>query len=166
MPRLTPDELTVCFDSYDIPGGQGGYDLWMASRTSRDSPFTNITNLKSLNTAAIEKSGCFTPDGLGLYFSSDRNGSMQQLFLATRDTLDSPFGSPVHLSFFDIDGGGSWQPCLASDGSALYFLAQIGPDRATRDIWVSYSVVPIPAAVLLGMLGLGTAGWRLRSRTV
>jgi hypothetical protein len=141
MPRLTPDEKIVLFDASDIPGGQGGYDLWMATRSDRHWAFGNVTNVAELNTPANESSGSITPDGLTVYFSSDRDGS-QALFRATRDTIDSPFGPPVHLSFFDVPGGGCMHPCLASDGSALYYMVQQGSDRTTRDIWVSYAVVP------------------------
>jgi len=163
MPRLTPDELSVVFNAQDIPGGYGGYDMWMSVRDGPDSAFGDIKNLAELNTTANEGVGTLTPDGLRICFASDRNGKTQ-IFQATRKTLDSPFGSPVHLSVFDIPGRLSTQPWLASDGSALYFMSSVIGDRSTRDIWVSYNVVPTPSAFLLGALGLIFAGWRLRER--
>jgi hypothetical protein len=164
MPRLAPDELSVVFNAQDIGGGDGGYDMWMAVRENPDSPFGDIRNLSELNTAANEGVGTLTPDGLTLYFASDRDGSMQ-IFRAIRESLDSPFGSPVHLSVFDIPGRHVHQPWLASDGSALYFESSVIGNRSTRDIWVSYNVVPLPSAFLLGTLGLSFASWRLWRRT-
>ncbi|MHC4693823.1 MAG: LamG domain-containing protein, partial [Planctomycetota bacterium] len=46
-PTLTADELTIFFSSFPtnpIPGGEGGDDIWMATRPDRYSPFGNITN--------------------------------------------------------------------------------------------------------------------------
>ncbi len=143
MPRLTADENIVIFDASDIPGGRHGYDLWMATRTDLYAPFENVTNLQELNTPASELPGFIAPDGLTIYFSSDRDGS-HALFRATRPTLESRFGAPEHLSFFDVPGGFCMHPALADDGNALYFMAQQGPDPSTRDIWVSYATIPVP----------------------
>ncbi len=137
MPRLTPDEKTVIFSASDIPGGQGGYDLWMATRPDRTTPFGNVTNLRELNTPAEEHPGCITPDGLALYFSSNRDGS-HALFRATRPTMNNHFDPPVHLWLFDVSGF-SLHPAVAGDGSALYFVAEQESDPNTQDIWVSYS---------------------------
>jgi hypothetical protein len=156
MPRLTADEETVFFDASDIPGGQGGYDLWMATRPDPNAPFGNVTSLKELNTAASELPGSITPDGLTVYFSSNRDGS-HALFGATRATVDGPFEPPVHLSFFDVPGGFCMHPDLANDGSALYFMAQQGSDPSTRDIWVSYAVVLVPVQAKLSLPPAGTA---------
>jgi hypothetical protein len=144
MPRLTRDEKTVIFDASDLSGGQGGYDLWMATRPHLYAPFENVANVQELNTPASELPGSISSDGLTLYFSSNRDGN-QALFRATRETPTSPFGPPVHLSFFDVPDGFSMHPGLANDGSALYFMAQQGSDPTTRDIWVSYAPGPIPA---------------------
>ena len=142
-PTLTADELIIFFDSPDIPG-EGGYDLWMASRPDRYSPFGAVTNLAEINTAANEGGPYVTPDGLILLFHSNRNGSYQ-IFRATRQSLTEPFGNVEHLSLFDSPGGLSCHPSMSSDGSALYFVKQLSADKATRDIYVSYT--PYLAAV-------------------
>jgi Tol biopolymer transport system component len=135
-PRLTRDELTIFFAAYNIPGGKGGYDIWMATRPDRNSPFGNIKNLEEINTATIDTVAFPSPDGLTLYFTSDRNGNLQ-LFKATRESLNAPFGNVEHLSFFDTPNGHSVHPCISSDGKAFYFVRSIA--GAPWDIWVSYS---------------------------
>jgi hypothetical protein len=142
LPRLTPDENTVIFSASDIRGGQGGYDLWIATRPDRKAPFGNVTNLSELNTPAEEHPGCMTPDGLAFYFSSNRDGNYA-LFRATRPATDNHFDPPVHLSLFDVSVC-SMHPAVASDGSALYFVVQQGWDRNTQDIWVSYAGAGFP----------------------
>ncbi|MBW8041288.1 MAG: hypothetical protein FVQ85_14965 [Planctomycetes bacterium] len=141
---LTADELIIFFDSPDIPGGLGGYDMWMATRPDMNSPFGQVTNLAELNTVTIDGGPYVTPDGLTLLFYSNRNGSYQ-LFRATRQSLSEPFGNIEHLSAFDTPDGLSVSPGLSSDGSALYFIRQPSVDRSTRDIYVSY-VDPGPIA--------------------
>jgi hypothetical protein len=133
---LTPDELIIVFVGYEVPGGQGDYDLWMATRPDTAAPFGNVTNLSLLNTAASEGGPFISPDGLALYFHSHRNGQWQ-LFKATRQSTEEPFGPPEHLSFFDTPGGHSAQPCLSSDGSAFYFRSHVTGAGHT-DIHVSY----------------------------
>ncbi|MHC4084287.1 MAG: LamG-like jellyroll fold domain-containing protein [Planctomycetota bacterium] len=136
-PSLTADELIIVFTSPDMAGGQGSWDLWMASRPDKSSPFGNITNLTQVNSSAKESGSFMTPDGLELYFNSLRNGPIQ-LFKATRQSLQDPFGMPVHLSFFDLPGGTSYGgAALSSDKKALYLTGAIGGDLG--DIYVSYS---------------------------
>jgi Tol biopolymer transport system component len=157
LPRLTADELTIVFQSEDIPGGQGERDIWMASRADLDLPFGEVRNLTEINTAAAEGSAFISPDGLTLYFSSARNG-LSQLFKSTRESLENPFGNIEHLSVFDTPGGNSTLPCVSSDGMAFYFSRNLigGP----ADIYVSY--IPEPATVLL--LGLGAVLLRKKRR--
>ncbi|NIP25430.1 MAG: hypothetical protein GWN67_13760 [Phycisphaerae bacterium] len=135
-PGLTGDELTIVFTSYDIAGGQGGYDIWMATRPDMNSPFENVTNLSEINTASNDGNPYISPDGLKLYFHSDRNGPAQ-LFKATRNSLTEPFGNIEHLSFFDTPAGSSVSPSLSSDGTALYFIRAL--TGQTTDIYVSYT---------------------------
>ena len=136
-PRLTADELTIFFSSYNMQGGHGGYDLWMATRPDRFSPFGEVRNLAEINTAAHDMSACILPDGLTMIFSSNRNNPTNfQLFMATSPSLDQPFGNIEHLAFFDSPGGGSIHPCLSSDGNVLYFMKNFS--QSSRDIWVSF----------------------------
>ena len=136
-PKLTPDELTIFFNAYEVPGGKGGYDIWKASRPDRNSPFSGPGNLSEINTIANEGAPSVSADGLTLVFHSDRNGPLQ-LFRATQASLAEPFGNVEHLSFADTPGGHSMHPYLTSDGGTLYFVSQLGEDQTTRDIFVSF----------------------------
>jgi Tol biopolymer transport system component len=145
-PSFSADELTVVFSNPNV----GGWDIYMATRPDKNSPFGNITNLAGINTASIESGPYLSPDALTIYLNSDRNGT-SQIFEAVRDSLNDPIGNVEHLSVFDTPGGASGQPCISSDGSAFYF-DRASPDTAGVDIYVSYNV-PEPCTLLL--IGLG-----------
>lgn len=156
-PKLTQDELTIVFSAYNAPGGMGGYDTWIATRPDISSPFDNIANLSAINSTGHEIAPFLTPDGLALYFHSNRSG-ISQLFKATRQSLSDPFGNLEHLSFFD-SAYGSMYPSLSADGSTLFFTRIMSPG-GSGDVYSSQ--VPEPTALLL--LGLGAFALKGKKR--
>ncbi len=135
-PTLTQDERIIVFSGNTLPGGKGQWDLWMASRSDQESTFADIQNLELLNSSASDMHPYITPDGLTLYFGSNRNEAFQ-LFRTTRTSLDSPFGPPEHLSMFDTPGGNSYYARLSADGKTFFFCRQ--EPNAKMDIHVSYA---------------------------
>jgi hypothetical protein len=166
-PSLTPDQLTIVFTGTNVSGGLGGYDIWMGTRADTSKPFGSFRDLKELNSTAVDCHPRLSADGLTLYFMSDRNGT-RELFSATRTSLTSLFGAPQELSFFDSLGSWNEYPDISADGQTFYFTRASA--TTSYDIYVSHVVpsvvppapVPVPGAVLLGVLGLTVAGWRLR----
>ncbi len=134
-PTLTRDERIIVFSGNALAGGKGQWDLWMASRPDRDAPFTDVRNLYSVNSGASDMHPYITPDGLTLYFGSDRNDRFQ-LFRAVRTFLDSPFSSPEHLTMFDTPEGDSYYARLAADGKSFLFCRK--KENEKMDIYVSY----------------------------
>jgi predicted outer membrane repeat protein len=135
--RLTADELTIFFAGPDQQGAGAEYDIWMATRPSRDGPFIEPAPMTELNSPANDLQATPSTDGLSLYFASNRSGRYQ-LFRATREGRRASFGPPVHLAFFDTPGGHTMFPYLSPDGKEFYFMRQRGENRSARDIWVSY----------------------------
>ena len=136
---LTADELTIVFNLLETPT-HWYKNLWMATRPDRQSPFGNFTQLTSVNAPGDDTTPYLSPDGLTLYFSSTRNTGAYQIFRAQRSSLTEPFGSPVHLSFFDTPVGSSAYPALSSDGSTMFFGRWLSGE--TTDIYVSYFTPP------------------------
>ncbi|MHC4566286.1 MAG: TolB-like translocation protein [Planctomycetota bacterium] len=134
-PSLTPDELTIFFTGTDVSEGVGGYDLWMATRPDKESPFGDAINLTEINSPGWDFHPSICPDGLTLYFASVCD-EKSRLFRATRTSVDAPFGAPEHLSFFDSEGVSLQYPFLGNDGTALYFVGW--EDGDTTDIHISY----------------------------
>jgi len=69
-PAIAPDELTLYFVS-DMPGGQGGKDIWKVTRNSTTDNWGRPENLgPAINTPGDEMFPYVHPDGT-LYFSSN-----------------------------------------------------------------------------------------------
>ncbi|MDR0790799.1 MAG: OmpA family protein [Bacteroidales bacterium] len=97
-PAVTSDELTLYFAS-DRPGGEGGYDLWKATRTAVDEPFGNIINLgKQINTEGREEFPILRTD-TRLYFSSDGHPGLGGLDLFYSDYINGEWSEPVNLQY-------------------------------------------------------------------
>ena len=73
-PAISADGLILIFQS-DRPGGFGGDDFWMSTRTSISAPWATAVHLgPEINTPANEVKAEFSADGRTLLFASDRRG--------------------------------------------------------------------------------------------
>ncbi len=104
-PAVSPDGKWLVFSS-DMPGGQGGMDLWKISLDEHG--YSVPENLGTeINTAGNEKFPTFRPNG-ELYFSSDGHPGMGglDLFCAGQDSLGhwtiENLGYPMNSSGDDI----------------------------------------------------------------
>jgi hypothetical protein len=68
---VTPDDLTLYFAS-SRPGGVGGFDIWLARRSSGEDDFAEPVSVTELNSAQDEVPDFVTSDGCTLYFHSSR----------------------------------------------------------------------------------------------
>jgi len=66
---------------------------------------------------------CFSRDGLELYFSSTRPGGYGSwdIWVATRETVDAPWGEPVNLGPNVNSTAQEVTPAISPDGLELYF---------------------------------------------
>jgi hypothetical protein len=122
-PWISADGLELYFQS-NRPGGYGDRDLWVTTRPTVDKDWGQPTNLGStLNTSAREAWPCTTPDGLALFFFSDRPSSHQgaDLYMAKRATRKDPWGVPVDLCPEHNGPPVPQVPCISPDGHSLYF---------------------------------------------
>ncbi|MCP5524217.1 MAG: PD40 domain-containing protein [Verrucomicrobiales bacterium] len=152
-PTLTADGLVLVFPRN--PSSSGTYwtqaKLFEARRTSVSEPFGPATPLPD----AINQYSCYlpfvSPDGLMLLFTSDRPGGLgdEDIWVATRPSLNAPFGAPVNFNdFFPGSPINSSHeeaaPCLSTDGRTLLFSDLDLSGNSARpggsggpDIWVA-----------------------------
>lgn len=102
--KISPDGLTLVFSSSNKLPNQGMADLWIATRVDRQSPWS-LRPLSELSTPLGDIEPFLTPDGLVLYFNSNRDGAANgDIYVATRMTPDDLFGTPQRVAELSTDG--------------------------------------------------------------
>jgi len=84
-PTLSADKLTIYLSS-TRPGGQGGYDIWTAHRSTTNDGFPPPKLVAELNSSGVEYVGWLSPDNCRIYFSSDRAGTFD-IYVASRHPM-------------------------------------------------------------------------------
>jgi formylglycine-generating enzyme required for sulfatase activity/serine/threonine protein kinase/WD40 repeat protein len=98
-PHLSVDGRQLLFAS-NRPGSKGDRDLYICHRGDRAAKWSAPKSLgTAINTDAREDRPFLTPDGLTLYFCSNRPGGEGQLdvWRAVRPSIDGDFGEPTNL---------------------------------------------------------------------
>jgi WD40 repeat protein len=134
LPRLSADERTLVFTSTRA-GGQGGADLWVATRSSTLFSFGTPVPIAGVNSAANEESGNLSADGLSIVFDSTRAGGLggHDLWLATRSDDAAPFGEAVNLAGLNTSAD-EVNVLMSEDGNELFFSSNRG-DGSTYQVW-------------------------------
>jgi hypothetical protein len=144
FPSVSADGLELYFSDYyygpDRPGGQGGQDLWMTSRTSLNDPWDTPINLGPvINSSAQEVSVSISNDTLVMIFASNRAGGRGSgdLYRSTRLTAEDSWGIPVNMgptvntSSFDAEA------CFSADGLSLIFCSERPGGFGSYDLWMT-----------------------------
>jgi len=138
-PSITADGLTLAFSALDRPGGLGGWDIWLTTRPTKESPWGPPVDLGSpVNSTIHEFCGCISPDGCSLYFSNSSGNVGGDIYVTTRPTRDSPWDPPARLGVLGSRGGsGNWDPRISADGLALFFDSDYVTAALWPDIWLT-----------------------------
>jgi hypothetical protein len=110
------------------------------------SPWSAPQNLEGVvNSVSNDQHPALSPDGLSLYFASDRPGSVRgslpgtlDLWMSQRLTKDSAWGSPVNLGPTVNSTYTEFAPNLSFDGHYLYFGSERTGGCGMRDVWAAY----------------------------
>ena len=104
----------------DRAGGLGGYDLYTATRVK--DGWSQPRNLgKKINTKANEHDPALSPDGLALYFASNRSDEQLDLYRATRKNARTSWSDPEPLTEINQLASHERAPFVAGSGKYLYF---------------------------------------------
>lgn len=125
-PTLSSDGLELYFSDFINlrEGGQGKSDIWVTTRASRSSDWSTPVNLGPVvNTAGEEITPEISPDGLELYFETDRPGGLgsDDLWVARRSSRSGDWGDPEWLGAEINTVGMDHCPTLTSDGLTLFY---------------------------------------------
>ncbi len=109
---LTGDECTIVF-------ARDG-KIWTSRRKNREEPFPNAVPLPDYINVDVREEVSMSADGLLLALCSSRDGSEKDdIWLATRKSVDDPFGTPVRLPSPINSNSYERAPVLSADGLTL-----------------------------------------------
>jgi serine/threonine protein kinase/Tol biopolymer transport system component len=138
-PYLAADGCTLIFCS-DRPGGRGGGDLWICTRSSVGQPWSKPVNLgPEINGPGEESEPWLTSDDLTLVFRTGGGGNVD-LSMSTRAKTSDPWlsrilvGPNINSLYQDL------MPCLSADNRTLVFVSNREGGLGDRDIWMSHRV--------------------------
>lgn len=98
-PAISDDEMTLYF-STNRPGGEGGFDIWVAKRSRKNRPFDEITNLGPIINTSSHEMFPTLRDEKTLYFSSKGHPGLGgfDMFVSKMDDNDE-FLEPENLQY-------------------------------------------------------------------
>lgn len=114
-------------------------DLVIGSAASF-STFTPPQNIGPVvNAASIDELPVISPNGLSLFFASDRTGGFgaRDIYVSQRPTLSSAWGAPQNLGATVNSTSGDSPTGISPDGRELYLNSQRAGGTGGVDIWVS-----------------------------
>jgi len=122
FPSLSADGVSLYFGS-NRPGGEGGYDIWVTTRETKDDKWGTPMNLGApVNSSNDESAPNISADGLSIYFISLQGGEGgHDIWVSTRETVDAPWSEPVNLGPPVNTPRDEIRPAISADGLSLYF---------------------------------------------
>lgn len=134
-PEVSADGLELYLSSWR-PGGQGGIDIWRATRATTEDDWGEPVSLDPPINAGHDSDTSISADGLLLFFCSDRSGN-DDLWVSARATIQDNWGPPVKLDPPVNSPADESAPEISADGLTLWFSSNRAGGLGGSDIWVS-----------------------------
>jgi Tol biopolymer transport system component len=149
---LSPDGLSLFLSNWlqdgpwaERPGGFGGGDIWVATRTTLDADWTVPQNLgATVNTSDHEGNPGLSADGLTMLFDSTRPGGEGgvDVWMTTRETDEGEWTSPVSLGA-PVNGPNTDSVArLSSSSLAIVFHSDRPGGFGASDLWMAMRAAP------------------------
>jgi hypothetical protein len=116
---LSPDELTVYFDSGAVTAN---VHMFSATRPQRTAPFGPPVMIANLTSQFQDLYPSVTADGLTMYFTSNGFGAPSTtIFVSRRSTNKDPFAAPTQVATLYDSKTFPETLFVTADGAMLYF---------------------------------------------
>ncbi|MFA6233804.1 MAG: OmpA family protein [Bacteroidota bacterium] len=132
---ITPDGHWMVFTGCDRPDSFGDCDLYIAEYIG--GSWRNVKNLgTNVNSPSWDSQPTISPDGMILFFSSERPGGSggTDLWMSSR-----PYGGEwkqaVNLGRIVNTAGDELAPSVAADNKTLYFSSDMHPGIGGQDVY-------------------------------
>ena len=117
------------------------YDLYVMTRASTDEQWADPTNLgPMINSSSYDSFPCISPDGLELFFISERPGGFGgvDIWVTTRPTKEDAWGPAANLGSVVNSSRWDQSPAISSDGLTLVFASANRPGGyGNDDLWLT-----------------------------
>jgi len=131
---VTADGKTIYFSS-NRPGGQGGLDIYKATRLS-NGDYGNVENLDlPVNTPEDEDAPFIHPDGVTLYFSSRGHETMGGFDIFRSQLENGSFSAPENIGYPINTSGDDIYFVLSADGLNGYYASEKKAGLGYKDIY-------------------------------
>jgi hypothetical protein len=129
-----PPQLFFGSDRARAPGNT---DLYV-SEQQQDGSWGPATLVTGLNSPTSDNRPTLSHDGLEIYFYSGRTGGLgvTDIWTSTRDSLQSPWSTPVNVGASVNSSSLEVHPYISSDNETLFFSSD-RPGGSGRDLYVS-----------------------------
>lgn len=124
--------------------GVGGTDIYVSEQMA-DGSFAAAVLVPELNSLQNENDPSIRPDGLEMFFQSNRTGSMGtafDLWVATRASTLDAWSAPVNVGDTINTGVVDNNPNLSSDGMTLFFASDRPSGFGATDLYMSTRTLP------------------------
>jgi len=139
---LGPDGRTLYFIS-DRPDGVGGRDIWVAYKNSKGK-WSEVKNIRELNTPYDEEAVFIHPDGRTLYFSSQGHNSMGGYDIFKSTYKDGYWSKPENLGVPINTADDDLYFVLSSSGQRAYFSSSRKGTIGDQDIFMITFIIDKP----------------------
>jgi len=138
-------KITLYFTAQNRAGGLGDWDVWM-SELKPNGDWPEPVDVAEFNTAARDTRTAFRYDGLEMYITSMRPGSVADstgapsldLWVSTRDRRQDSWGTPVNVGGFINTAFADGAPVLSADGTEMFFYSNKPGVLGGNDLYVSH----------------------------
>jgi outer membrane protein OmpA-like peptidoglycan-associated protein len=132
---VSADGSTLAFTACGRPDGAGSCDLYLWRR--QGGVWQPPVNAGSINSRGWDSHPAITPDGRGIYFSSDRQGGLGGRDIWYTERREKGWTIPVNLGPPVNTPGNEESPFLYFDGRTLYFMSDGHPGLGSSDLFMS-----------------------------
>jgi hypothetical protein len=134
-PEVSADGLTIWINSTRaVAGAKGGYDLFVATRDSRDDVWPTPQLEPILNSADSDMGAVMNQAQTILIFHRDTG--MLDLYQSTRSSREADWGTPIALDGLNT-GDQEADAWLSPNGLTLYFNSNRASGTGSSDIYVT-----------------------------
>ena len=133
---FSPDGRRALWGAIDRGGGPGGWDIF---ESTRQGPEWGPARPVSFDSVANDFDPAFAPDGLGVYFFSNRDGGLggDDIYFVSFDPKRGTWDEAVNLGSEVNTSGDEWAPAVSPDGGSLLFASDGRGGRGKHDLFVA-----------------------------